>query len=90
MNEPILKQYVTVEEAAVLAHRGERTIRRWMNAQLLTIYRRSDGKIVLDRLELPAVQRAQRQVRNQPRGRVRREHFEALVELAQSTVRPAA
>lgn len=91
MNEPILKQYVTVAEAAILAHRGERTIRRWMNAQLLTIYRRkSDGEILLDRLELPAVGRAQRQARSAPRGQVRREHFEALAELAQTAGRRAA
>jgi hypothetical protein len=60
VTEPILKRYVTPEEAAILAHRNVRTIRRWMNAQLLTIYKRSDGKTVLDRLELPKVQRAQR------------------------------
>lgn len=91
MKEPILKQYVTVAEAAILAHRGERTIRRWMNAQLLTIYRRkADGEILLDRLELPAVGRAQRQVRSAPRGRVRREHFEALADIARTTAQPAA
>lgn len=87
----VRKQYVTVAEAAILAHRGERTIRRWMNAQLLTIYRReTTGEILLDRLELPAVGRAQRQVKYSPRGRVRREHFEALIDLAQSGTRPAA
>lgn len=91
MNEPILKRYVTVAEAAILAHRGERTIRRWMNAQLLTIYRRkADGQILLDRLELPAVGRAQRQMRSAPRGRVRREHFQALADLAQAGDLPAA
>lgn len=60
MNEPILKQYVTPDEAAILMHCTVRTIRRWMNAQLVTIYKRSDGKAVLDRLELVKVQRAQR------------------------------
>lgn len=91
MNEPVLKQYVTVAEAAILAHRDERTIRRWMNAQLLTIYRRkSDQQILLDRLELPAVGRAQRKARSAPRGRVRREHFDALADLARSAERPAA
>lgn len=59
MNEPILKQYVTPDEAAILMHCTVRTIRRWMNAQLVTIYKRSDGKAVLDRLELPKVKRAQ-------------------------------
>lgn len=87
----IRKQYVTIAEAAILAHRDERTIRRWMNAQLVTIYRRkTTGEILLDRLELPAVGRAQRQVRCAPRGRARRERFEALAEPAESVSRPAA
>jgi hypothetical protein len=60
VTEPIRMRYVTPEEAAILTHRNVRTIRRWMNAQLLTIYKRSDGKTVLDRLELVKVQRAQR------------------------------
>lgn len=60
MTEPILKQYVTPDEAAILMHCTVRTIRRWMNAQLLTIYKRDGEKAVLDRLELPKVQRAQR------------------------------
>lgn len=60
MTEPILKQYVTPDEAAILMHCTVRTIRRWMTSRLLTIYKRSDGKLMLDRLELPKVQRAQR------------------------------
>ena len=58
MTEP--KRYVTPEEAAILTHRSERTIRRWMTGRLVTIYKRGDGKLVLDRLELPKVERAQR------------------------------
>jgi len=54
------KRYLTLDEAAAFTHRRVRTIRRWMNAELLTIYRRSDGKLVLDRFELVKVERAQR------------------------------
>jgi hypothetical protein len=57
---PVNKRYITPEEAAILTHRSVRTIRRWMTGRLLTIYKRSDGKLMLDRLELTAVERAQR------------------------------
>lgn len=53
--------YVTVAEAAERMERSERTIRRWMNARLLTVYRRSgDGLLVLDFAELTHVEREQR------------------------------
>lgn len=60
MNEPVELRYVTPDEAAILMHRNVRTIRRWMTARLVTIYERGDGKLVLDRLELPKVEQAQR------------------------------
>lgn len=52
--------YLTVAEAAKGLDRTERTIRRWMNAQLLTIYKRGDGRLVLDAAELGRVERRQR------------------------------
>lgn len=53
--------YVTVAEAAERMERSERTIRRWMNARLLAVYRRTgDGKLVLDFAELTHVEREQR------------------------------
>lgn len=53
--------YLTVAEAAERMGRSERTIRRWMNARLLAVYRRSgDGNLVLDIAELVRVERAQR------------------------------
>ena len=67
--------YVTVAEAAERMERSERTIRRWMNARLLTVYRRSsDGLLVLDFAELTQVEREQRH-RNPTRGRKRAETF---------------
>lgn len=66
--------YLTVSEAALWLHRTERTIRRWMNARLLAIYRRGDGKLVLELTELTRVDREQRN-RNPVRGRKRAETF---------------
>jgi len=54
------KQYLTVEEAALWVKRDPRTIRRWMNARLLTIYERGDGRLLLDAAELGRVERRQR------------------------------
>ena len=52
--------YLTVAEAAKELDRSERTIRRWMNAQLITVYKRADGLLVLDAAELGRVERRQR------------------------------
>lgn len=52
--------YLTVEESARWLHRTPRTIKRWMNARLLAVYRRGDGKLVLELTELARVDRAQR------------------------------
>jgi len=52
--------YLTVAEAAAEYGKTERTIRRWMTAGLLTIYKRSDGRLVLDPAELGKVERYQR------------------------------
>ena len=73
-DDEIPMRYLTVAEAAMLMQCGERTIRRWMTARLVTIYRRDDGRIVLDRLELPKVERDQRR-RNPVRSRKRAEMF---------------
>lgn len=54
------KIYMTVAEAAKDTGKTERTIRRWMTAGLLTIYRRGDGRLVLDAAELGKVERYQR------------------------------
>ncbi len=68
-------EYVTVAEAAKRMGRSERTIRRWMNARLLAVYRRSgDGLLVLDYAELAQVEREQRH-RNPARTRRRAETF---------------
>ena len=75
------REYVTVAEAALLTHVSERTIRRWMNARLLAIYRRGDGKLALKVTDLTAVEREQRQARCSPRARLRREHVRALEEM---------
>lgn len=66
--------YLTVAEAALWLDRTDRTIRRWMNARLLTIYRRGDGKLVLELTELARVDREQR-ARNPARTRKRAETF---------------
>lgn len=76
------REYVTVAEAATIAHVSERTVRRWMNARLLAIYRRSDGKLALKATEVTAVEREQRRAAMKPRARLRREHVRALEELA--------
>ena len=52
--------YVTVAEAAEKFGKSERTIRRWMSARLLTIYRRGDGILVLDIAEVTRVEQYQR------------------------------
>lgn len=66
--------YLTVAEAALWLDRSERTIRRWMNLQLLAVYRRGDGKLVLDLAELTKVERVQRN-RNPVRKARRAERF---------------
>jgi hypothetical protein len=53
-------EYLTVSESALWLHRSERTIKRWMNARLLAVYRRADGKLVLAVADLARVERAQR------------------------------
>ena len=58
MTEPTT--YLTVAEAALWLNKGERTIRRWMTARLVTIYKRGDGMLVLDITELSRVEREQR------------------------------
>lgn len=77
-SEPV---YVTVAEAVILTKVSERTIRRWMNARLLAIYRRGDGKLALKVTELMAVEREQRQAANRPRAKLRREYVRALEEM---------
>jgi len=72
-----VKQYLTVAEAAIWAGRSERTVRRWMNFELLTIYRRDDGMIVLDMAELTRAERAARQAN--PVRRARRAQMFAQV-----------
>ncbi len=52
--------YETVAETAKRLGKTERTIRRWMTAGLLSIYRRGDGRIVLDVAEVNRVERRQR------------------------------
>jgi len=52
--------YLTVAEAALWLGKGERTVRRWMNARLVTVYKRGDGILVLDITELGRVEREQR------------------------------
>lgn len=54
------RQYLTAAEAAIITHKSERTIRRWMSLRLLGIYKRGDGMLVLELGELQAVERAQR------------------------------
>lgn len=66
--------YLTVAEAALWLDRTERTIRRWMSLRLLAIYKRGDGKLVLELVELTRVDRAQRN-RNPVRRRKRDETF---------------
>jgi excisionase family DNA binding protein len=56
-DEPL---YLTVAEAAKDLGLTERTIRRWMSARLLAVYKRSDGRLVLDAAELGKVERRQR------------------------------
>jgi len=52
--------YVTVAEAAQSLDRTDRTIRRWMSARLVAVYRRGDGRIVLDLAELKRLEQRQR------------------------------
>jgi hypothetical protein len=78
-----VKTYVTPDEAAILADRNVRTIRRWMTGRLLATYRRGDGKLVVNRLELLAVERAQRTARKSPRARLRQDYVEALADLTE-------
>ena len=66
--------YLTVAEAALWLDRSERTIRRWMNLQLLAVYKRGDGKLVLEVTELTKVERSQRR-RNPVRKARRAERF---------------
>lgn len=78
------QRYLTVEEAALWLRRSERTIRRWMNAELLAVYKRGDGRLVLELAELTRVERAQRN-RN-PVRRARRD--ERLAQVASMTYPP--
>lgn len=56
-----LPEYLTIEDAAAWAHRGERTIKRWMTARLLTTYqRRWDGALMVASKELVLVERSMR------------------------------
>lgn len=74
-------EYLTVTESAAWLKCSERTIRRWMNASLLTIYRRGDGKLVLDILELARVEREQRH-RNPVRNARRAERFAQVASMS--------
>jgi hypothetical protein len=76
MNGPT--HYLTVAEAALFTGRSERTIRRWMNNQLLAIYRRGDGILVLDVKELARIERQQRNANPTARSKKRAATF-ALV-----------
>lgn len=72
MTEPTT--YLTVAEAALWLGKNERTIRRWMTARLLTIYKRADGMLVLNVAELGRVEREQRR-RNPVRSAKRAQTF---------------
>lgn len=76
-------RYLTVTEAAQFMQCGERTIRRWMTARLVTIYKRADGRVVLDRLELPKVERDQRR-RNPVRSAKRAQTFAQVAAMTYS------
>ena len=70
--------YLTVAEAAFWCDKSERTIRRWMGLRLLAVYRRGDGKLVLELAELARVEKAQRNAN--PVRRARRAETFAQVE----------
>ena len=56
-----LPEYLTIKDAAAWAHRGERTIKRWMTARLLATYRRqADGALMVASKELMLVERSMR------------------------------
>lgn len=57
---------VTVAEAALMAHRNERTVRRWITQGLLVEYRTASGRRVL---VLREVMRVEAHVRSAPRRR---------------------
>jgi hypothetical protein len=79
----IHKPYVTPAEAAILTKRGERTIRRWMTGRLLTIYKTSSGRVVLDRLEVARVAKQQCS-RNPVRHAVRAQRFAQVAAMTYS------
>ncbi len=81
MNEPTT--YLTVAEAALWLGKGERTIRRWMTARLVTIYKRGDGMLVLDITELSRVEREQRH-RNPVRHAKRAQTFAQVASMTYS------
>lgn len=54
-------EYVNLEDAALLTHRNVRTVKRWMTARLLAVYRdNSSGKLLVKVDDLMLVDRAQR------------------------------
>jgi hypothetical protein len=79
--------YLTVADAAAWFDKNERTIRRWMSARLLSIYKRDDGKIVLDLAELNRVERDQRH-RNPVRHAKRAQTFAQVAAMTYSPEYP--
>lgn len=54
-------EYVSPEDAAALAHRNVRTIRKWMNARLIATYRdNATGGLLVKVDDLMLLDRAQR------------------------------
>lgn len=79
---------VTVAIAAEATGIGERTIRKWITARLLSaapaaggVKKRGSSVVVLQDV-IALDQKLRRQRRSQPRARLRREHVAALVDLA--------
>jgi hypothetical protein len=56
-------EYVSPEDAAIITHRNVRTIRKWMTARFIAVYRdNASGKLLLKVDDLIPLDQAQRRL----------------------------
>ena len=82
---------VLISKAAERVGVGERTIRRWITARMLTSYKTQKGVRVVILQDVIALEaRVRMQAGNGPRARLRRDHFDALAEISKGVSSHAA
>lgn len=82
---------VLIAEAARRAGVGERTVRRWITARMLTSYKTSKGvRVVILQDVLTLEARLRQDVLRSSRAKLRREHMAAIAEMRKENARHAA